>query len=136
MDYSEIDEEEKKRRKELAVMMRTKRKNSTIFMLVTTLIEIAVSLVAIIALFCISAFFIFKVFHAGDTKAGAVIFEILTIVSFIGGMIIGFILYKICARWLIKQFKLEDKLSDDVLMHYKKLTKEEKEQMQMQKMRR
>lgn len=117
-------------------MMRTKRKNSTIFMLVTTLIEIAVSLVAIIALFCISAFFIFKVFHAGDTKAGAVIFEILTIVSFIGGMIIGFILYKICARWLIKQFKLEDKLSDDVLMHYKKLTKEEKEQMQMQKMRR
>lgn len=136
MDYTEIDDEEKKRRKELAVQMRTKRKNSTIFMLATTIIEIIVSLAAILVLFCVSAFLIFKVFNAGNSKLGAIIFEVLTIVSFIGGMIIGFFLYKACARWIIKQFKLENKLSDDVLMHYKKYTKEEKEQMKMQKMRR
>lgn len=136
MDYTEIDDEEKKRRKELAVQMRTKRKNSTIFMLATTIIEIIVSLAAILVLFCVSAFLIFKVFNAGNSKLGAIIFEVLTIASFIGGMIIGFFLYKACARWIIKQFKLENKLSDDVLMHYKKYTKEEKEQMKMQKMRR
>lgn len=136
MDYTEIDDEEKKRRKELAVQMRTKRKNSTIFMLATTIIEIIVSLAAILVLFCVSAFLIFKVFNAGNSKLGAIIFEVLTIASFIGGMIIGFFLYKACARWIIKQFKLENKLSDDVLMHYIKYTKEEKEQMKMQKMRR
>lgn len=136
MDYSEIDEEEKKRRKEQSVIWRTKRKNSTIFMFATTIVEILVSLAAILILFCVSAFFIFRVFHAGDTKAGAIIFEVLTVVSFIGGMIIGYFLYKLCARWAIKQFKLEDKLSDDVLMHYKKLSKEELEQLKLQKMRR
>lgn len=136
MDYSNLDEEEQKRRKEQAVIWRTKKKNSTLFMIATTIFEIIVSLLIISALFIFSAFLIFKVFKVGDTQAGAIIFEVLTIVTFIGGMYLGFIVYKLGARWAIKQFKLEDKLSDDVLMHYKKYTKEEKEAMKIAKMRR
>lgn len=136
MDYTELDEEEKKRRKEQQIIWRTKKKNSGLFMFATSVFEIIVTLIIILLMFCISAFFIFRVFNAGDTKAGAVIFEILTFVSFFGGMYLGFILYKAVARWAIKKFNLEDKLMDDLLMHYKKFTKEEKEAMKAEKMRR
>ena len=40
----------------------------------------------------------------------------------------GFFVYKRTLGWVIEKFKLEDKLNKEILDHYKKKTKEEKEE--------
>lgn len=135
MDYSELDKEDQKRKKAQQIEWRTKKKNSSIFMLVSSIFEIIVSLIVIVALFVISALIVFRVLKL-DNKAGQIIFEVLTIASFIGGMIIGFIFYKMGARWAIKKFNLEDKMLEEVMVHYRKVTKEEKLAYKQAKQRR
>jgi len=135
MDYSELDKEDQKRKKAQQIEWRTRKKNSSLFMFISSIFEIIVSLIVIVALFCISALIVFRVFNATG-KVGQIVFEILTIASFIGGMIVGFVFYKIGARWAIKKFNLEDKMLEEVTVHYRKVTKEEKLAYKQSKQRR
>ena len=48
-------------------------------------------------------------------------------VEFLLFLILGFMIYKRTMGWVIEKFKLEDKLSKEILDHYRKRTKEEKE---------
>jgi hypothetical protein len=41
-------------------------------------------------------------------------------VSFIGGLVLGFMIYKTCANFVIEKFNLSEKLSNEVLSHYSK----------------
>lgn len=119
MDTPDLDEEEKARRKAESVAYRNKKRYSSIFMLCASVFEILESLAIMFVMFFIAAFFIFKVFKAtGPT--GQVLFQVLMILIFISGLILGFLVYKKTITWVIKKYKLEDKLLDEVLLHYTK----------------
>ena len=68
------------------------------------------------------SFLIFKVFNLPE-EAAKTIYQYSTIVSFLGGLFLGFVIYKRCARFVIEKFHLEDKLSNEVLGHYAKADK-------------
>ena len=96
------------------------------FMFFASVFEIIETLIVMIVLFVLVAFLMFRVFGAtGDV--GQTVFSIMTIVVFFGGLILGFMIYKRTMGWVIEKFKLEDKLSKEILDHYRKRTKEEKE---------
>ncbi len=135
MDYEELDEAEREKRKQEKIKWQAKKRASTLFMICTSVFEILITLIVILLLFVLSAFLVFRVFNANG-ETGQLVFEILSIIIFIGGMILGYFLYKIIARASIKKFHLEDKLLDEVLLHYKKLTKEEKEAAKLSGMKR
>jgi len=131
MDYKDMDEETREKRKREQVAFRTKKRNSVRFMLFSSIFEIIETVLIMFVMFIVAAFFMFKVFKATG-PAGQTVFQILLIVIFLGGMVAGFFVYKACARWYIKKFKLFDKLNDDVLIHY---FKEEELGVQEEKLR-
>jgi amino acid transporter len=123
---SDLDEKVKEQRKKDAVDYRTKKKNSNLFLFCGSIFEVVETILIIMVLFIVFSFLMFRVFNAtGDI--GQKIFSIMTIVIFVGGLVLGFIVYKKVLGWVIEKFNLEDKLSKEVLDHYKKRTKEEKE---------
>ena len=124
---SDLDEKVKEQRKKDAVDYRTKKKNSNLFLFCGSIFEVVETILIIMVLFIVFSFLMFRVFNAtGDI--GQKIFSIMTIVIFVGGLVLGFIVYKKVLGWVIEKFNLEDKLSKEVLDHYKKKTKEEKEE--------
>lgn len=117
MDTRDLDDEAKEKRKREQIAFRTKKRASVRFMLFSSLFEIFETVLIMFLLFFIVSFFFFRVFNATGPTAQTV-FQILLIAIFIGGMILGFIVYKKCARWYIKKFNLKDKLNEEVLIHY------------------
>lgn len=124
----DLDEESRAKRKKEQVEFRTKKRTSNTFMFFATIFEIIETLILMIVLFISFAFIIFRVLKLGDSQIGVTIFEIGSLIIFIGGMILGFLIYKKVVRIAIKKMHLEDKLSDEVLNHYIKNTKEEMEE--------
>lgn len=119
MDYKDMDDETRERRKREQVAFRTKKRNSVRFMIFSSVFEIIETVLIMFVMFVIASFLTFKVFHADpNSQLAGTIFQISLVVIFIGGMILGFFIYKKCARWYIKKFKMFDKLNDDVLIHY------------------
>ena len=126
MSFEELDEKVKEQRKKDAVEYRNKKRFSNLFLFCGSLFEIVETLFIIIFLFITVSFFMFRVFGAtGDI--GQTVFSIMTIVVFFGGLFLGFFIYKRVMGWVIEKFKFEDKLSKEILDHYRKRTKEEKE---------
>ena len=126
MSFEDLDEKVKQQRKKDAVEYKKKKKYSSMFMFFASVFEIIETLIVMIVLFVLVAFLLFRVFGAtGDV--GQTVFSIMTIVVFFGGLILGFMIYKRTMGWVIEKFKLEDKLSKEILDHYRKRTKEEKE---------
>lgn len=129
MDYSNYDKAEQEKRKKDMIAYRNKKRYSSLFMTLASIFEIIETLIIMFILFFISAFFVFKVFGLTN-QTGSKIFSALLVVIFIGGLVLGFFVYKKAISWFIKKRNLEDKLLDEVLDHYvrdKKIAKEEKE---------
>ena len=119
MDMTEEEKEERELRMKKELEMRAKRRNSRIFLFFGTVFEIAETLAVILLLFIFFSFLIFTVFKL-EENAARTIYQFSTIVSFLGGLFLGFIIYKTCANFVIEKFKLYDKLSNEVLGHYSK----------------
>lgn len=124
MKFEEVDEAEVARKKKESIAWRNKKRTTSLFTFAMSIVEIIVTLLVILGLFLLSAKIIFSF---GQDQLQQKIFFATCVVVFFGGMFIGFVLYKIIARASIKWFKLEDKLTDEALSHFKKQTKEEKE---------
>ncbi len=126
MVEDEFDEEERERRKRDSIDFRNKKRTANTFLFCMTLFEIVITILIICALFLLSALLILKPF---DTNSAVVqkVFVGALFVCFFGGLFLGFLVYKMFARWIIRIMDLENKLPEDVLMHYRKQTKEEKE---------
>lgn len=123
MDYQEFDEAEMKKRKQDQIAWRNQKRTTNLFTFLMTIIEIVVTLAVILVLFLATA----KIcFTAGDANEASVqkLFLILMVVVFFLGLFLGFLLFKMIARWSIKHFKLEDKLTNEVLNHYLKTRKD------------
>lgn len=122
----DLDEKVREQRKKDAIEYQNKKRNSYIFMLCASLFEIVETVLLIVVLFVVFMFFMIRVFHIqGD--AATIIFQVMTVIIFIGGLILGFIIYRKVVQWAIEKFNLSEKVNENVLVHYKKMPKEDKE---------
>lgn len=128
LDKENMDPIIYEKRKKEAIEIREKKRKSAVFMFFASLFEIIETLIIVILLFLLTMFLCFKVFKLNENQElQQMLLPALMFFVFIGGMILGFIVYKKVVRWAIKKFKLEDKLSEEVLYHYR--SKEENEKI-------
>lgn len=126
MDYQEIDEAELEKQKMAKIEYRTKKNRSTIFMILASLFEIVETLILMLGLFLLMSLIFFKCFDPQSATV-RVLFEVFSVLIFIGSMVGGFLIYKAVVSLVIRKFNLQDKLLDDVLQHYVKQSKEDEE---------
>ncbi len=122
MDMTDTEKEERLQRQKLELERRTKIRNSRLFLLFGSIFEILETFLIIVFLFVFFFFLIVKAFKLPQEVAQT-IYTFSTIVSLIGGLFLGFVIYKKCAAFVIEKFHLEDKLSNEVLGHYAKRDK-------------
>lgn len=116
-ELTNYEKEEQKRRKQEIIAYRNKKRFSSFFMTMACIFEILETMVIMFALLVISVLLVYRVFHLQD-RAASIAMTIALVVIFIGGLILGFFIYKKAVIFVIKKGKLEDKLSDDILDHY------------------
>lgn len=119
MDMTDEEREERLERQKKELELRAKKRNSRIFLLLGSIFEIAETLAVILLLFIFFSFLIFRVFQLPEATARTV-FQFCTIVSFLGGLFLGFMIYKTAANFIIEKFNLTDKLTNEILGHYSK----------------
>lgn len=119
MDMTDAEKEERLARQKKELELKEKRRNSRLFLFFGSIFEIVETLAVILLLFVFFSFLIFRVFKLPE-EAAKTIFQLCTIVSFIGGLFLGFVIYKTFANFIIEKFNLIDKLSNEVLGHYSK----------------
>lgn len=126
MNMDNLNEEEKARHKQQQVEYRNKKRFSSIFLFIATIFEIIETFI-IILLLIIGSIAITTRFVDVNSTLFSNILGIIIIVFSLGGLVIGFIIYKKAMGWAINKFNLKDKLLDDVTSHYiKKNENEEK----------
>ena len=119
MDMTEEEKAERELRQKKELERRAKTRNSRLFLFLGSIFEIIETIAVILLLWVFFSFLIFRVFKLPE-EAAKTIFQFSTIVSFIGGLFLGFVIYKNCANFVIEKFNLIDKLSNEVLGHYSK----------------
>lgn len=120
-EMEEFDEKEKARRRNDQIEYRNKKRASNGFLFWFTIFEIIETFVIVI-IFTILSLLITNYLPVAD-NVKSIVFQILTIASLVGGIVLGIYIYRIVGRWYIKKFNLKEKLSDDVYRQFK--TKEE-----------
>ena len=123
MDMTEADKEERLERQKKELEFRAKKRNSRLFLFFGSIFEIAETLVVILLLWIFFALLVFRVFNLSEA-ASANIFSVCTFISFIGGIFLGFLIYKAMANFVIEKFNLSDKLTNELLSHYSKRFRE------------
>jgi hypothetical protein len=127
MDMTDEEKAERELRQKKELELRVKKRNSRLFLFFGSIFEIAETLAVIFLLFLLFSFLIFRVFNLPE-QAARTIFQFCTIVSFLGGLFLGFIIYKAVANLVIEKFNLSDKLSNEILGHYSKRYRKEQEE--------
>lgn len=117
-EMEEFDAQEQERRKRDQIEFRKKKNTSNIFLFFGTIFEILITLVIVLGLVLLEAVIILKWMNLPDTVKGNV-FQFVSVAALIGGIVLGFIVYKALGRLVIKKFHLEDKLREDVLNQFK-----------------
>ena len=128
MDMTDEEKAERLERQKKELELRAKKRNSRLFLFCGSIFEIIETLAVIVLLFLFFSFLIFRVFQLPEATART-IFQFSTIVSFIGGLFLGFMIYKNCANFVIEKFNLTDKLSDEILGHYSKRYRKAQEEV-------
>ena len=124
MNMDNLNEEEKARHKQEKIEYRNKKRFSSIFLFIATVFEI-IETFLIILLLIIGSVAITTRFVDVNSALFSNILGIIIIVFSLGGLIIGFIIYKKAMGWAINKFNLQDKLLEDVTSHYIKKNEEE-----------
>ena len=124
MNMDNLNEEEKARHKQQQVEYRNKKRFSSIFLFIATIFEIIETFI-IILLLIIGSIAITTRFVDVNSTLFSNILGIIIIVFSLGGLVIGFIIYKKAMGWAIKKFNLKEKLLDDVTSHYIKKNENE-----------
>ena len=129
MDMTDEEKAERLERQKKELELRAKKRNSRLFLFFGSIFEIIETFILIMLLFAFFFVLIFKLFKVPESAAGT-IYQFSTIVSFIGGLFLGFVVYRACANFVIEKFNLSDKLTNEILGHYsKRYRKAEEEAM-------
>lgn len=123
--FDELDEEEKQRRKTEEIAYRNKKRNSNVLLFFGTIFEIIESLIIVIGLFLLSAAIFSRILPA---EIFGKVYNYVSLAAFIGGMFIGFKIYKTLMQFIINKYNLREKLTEEVLRHYDKETQEKYEE--------
>ena len=129
-EMDELDEKEREKRKNDQIEYRKKQKASNTFLFLGTICEVILCFGFVFVFFIISILIVAKV----PESAQQIVYNILMIVSFLGGLVSGFFVYRTLGRLVIKKFKLDEKLREDVLNQFK-TRKEFKEYYEKKKQR-
>ena len=132
-EMDELDEKEREKRKQDQIAYRKKQTTSNTFLFLGTICEIIISLAFVLLLFLISVVLLYRILSLPE-KVTEIVFNILLIVSFIGGRVLGFKVTTRLGRWVINKWELKDKLREDVLNQFK-TAKEFKEYYEKKKQR-
>ena len=127
IDSDEFDEESKAKRRKEQIEYRNKKRFSNLFTFLATIFEIIETFAVMVACFVLGSVVI-KLFNFQDEQSKVLALQIVAIVCFIGGFVLGFIIFKKIMGFVIRKFKLEDKLLDSITMHYIKSKAELKEE--------
>ena len=128
MEKEDLSEEEYNRRKAEVISSQKKRNFSNIFVLCASLFLIVETMI-ILGILMIPLFAIFShlIPRFNNSTAIGMGFAVSQMVFFVVGLILGFIIFRKVMNYIIRHYHLEDKLTQNVLSHYLKKTKEEKE---------
>lgn len=128
MEKDDLSEEEYKARKEAVIAAQKKRNFSNIFVLCASIFLIVETMI-ILGILMVPLFAIFShlIPRFNNSTAIGMAFAVTQMVFFVGGLILGFIIFRKVVNYIIRHNHLEEKLTDNVLSHYLKKTKEEKE---------
>lgn len=124
MNMDNLDEQEKARRKQQQIEYRNKKRFSSLFLFIATIFEI-IETILIILVLLIGAIAITSGFVDINTPLFSNLLGVIIIVFSLGGLVLGFIIYKKAMGWAINKFNLKDKLLDDVTSHYIKKNENE-----------
>ena len=116
-EMEEFDEKERERRKNDQIDYRNKQKTSNLFLFFGTVFEIVISFLFVIIFFIISVLITSII----PESAQHIVYNILLIISFVGGIATGFFVYRTLGRLVIRKMNLKDKLREDVLNQFKTL---------------
>ena len=105
-EMDELDEKEREKRKQDQIQYRTIQKTSRNFLFFGTICEIIISLAFVFVYFILSVIIASKM----PESAQQVVYNILLIVAFIGGLASGFFVYKRLGRLVINKMNLKDGL--------------------------
>ena len=128
MDMTDEEKAERLERQKKELELRAKKRNSRLFLFIGSIFEIVETFVVITLLIVFFSFLILRVFKLPEA-ATTTIMQFSTVVSFIGGLFLGFMIYKNCANFVIEKFNLTDKLSDEILGHYSKRYRKAQEEV-------
>ena len=114
-EMDELDEKEREKRKNDQIQYRNIQKTSNLFLFIGTICEILISLAFVFI------YFIIAVVIAARLPEGAqqIVYNILLIIAFIGGLATGFFVYRTLGRMIIRKTKLHENLREDVLNQFK-----------------
>lgn len=126
IENADFSPEELERRKKDKIEFRIKKRNSTIFVLCSTVIQILETLIILAALLFADLMISFKVFDLNKIEAGPTILQLSFFVLFFVGLVLGFFAYKYTMYFIVTKFDLTSKLLDTTLEHYKTLKKEKR----------
>ena len=128
MDMTDEEKAERLERQKKELELRAKKRNSRLFLFIGSIFEIVETFVVITLLIVFFSFLVLRVFKLPEA-ATTTIMQFSTVVSFIGGLFLGFMIYKNCANFVIEKFNLTDKLSDEILGHYSKRYRKAQEEV-------
>lgn len=124
MNTENLSEDEKEKRKQQQIEYRNKKRFSSVFLFIATIFEIIETFLIILVLI-VGAIALVTRFVDVSSALFSNILGIIIIVFSLGGLVIGFIIYKKAMGWAINKFNLKDKLLDDVTSHYIKSDEQE-----------
>ena len=116
-EMDEFDEKERERRKNDQIDYRNKQKISNLFLFIGTVCEIIISFLFVIIFFILSVLITTII----PESAQSIVYNILLILSFVGGIALGFFVYRALGRLIIEKSNLKTKLREDVLNQFKTL---------------
>ena len=114
-EMDELDEKEREKRKNDQIEYRKKQKASNTFLFLGTICEVILCFGFVFVFFIISILIVAKV----PESAQQIVYNILMIISFLGGLVSGFFVYRTLGRLVIKKMNLKEKLREDVLNQFK-----------------
>ena len=116
-EMDEFDEKERERRKNDQIDYRNKQKISNLFLFIGTVCEIIISFLFVIIFFILSVLITTII----PESAQSIVYNILLILSFVGGIALGFFVYRALGRLIIEKSNLKTKLREDILNQFKTL---------------
>lgn len=126
-NYNELPPEEKEKIKQEALRISRLKKNTNIMVVVGSVVQIIITLAVMLALFLVLVLIFNKLIVFESEKALSIVNTVVLVVTFVGGFYLGYKVYAAVMRFAIKKFNLADKVHEELINRYEKMSKIKKD---------